>query len=177
MQYVYPKVVILIGFAFCISALVHYQKMEKGANGCKTKSSKAPAAAGAAPGAAPGAAAPAGEAGAAGGDAAAPAAGETAASRTGASEGTELLVGGVLKDENTCGVFVCQNTEGDALIHYCQKPAPFEMCNGDGVSTVTPFPECCWKCVTYVSCASGDAKQGQTGQEGQSGAATPPAKI
>lgn len=32
MKYFYAKVVILISFAFCISALVHYQKMEKGGN-------------------------------------------------------------------------------------------------------------------------------------------------
>ncbi|XP_023173491.2 uncharacterized protein LOC111601226 [Drosophila hydei] len=100
----------LLSCVLCASALVHYQKMDKGKNGCRTK--------------------PSGKL---------------------YDEPAEIKVGGILKDENTCGIYVCQNTEGDALIHY-QRPVPFEMCSFDGVSTVTPFPECCWKCVTYISC-------------------------
>ncbi|XP_034476664.1 uncharacterized protein LOC117783385 [Drosophila innubila] len=97
---------ILIGLISWSTALVHYKKLEKGANGCLL-------------------------------------------------DGKELEVGGTAKDPNTCGVYVCQNTEGDSLIHYCQKPAPFANCANDGVSTVTEFPQCCWMCVNYVSC--GDA--------------------
>ncbi|EDW10002.1 uncharacterized protein LOC6580209 [Drosophila mojavensis] len=105
----------LLSFVWCATALVHYQKMDKGTNGCKPKPE---------PDAKPD------------------------------DEIIELKVGGVLKDKNTCGIYVCQNTHGDALIHYCQKPVPFEMCSTDGVATDTPFPECCWKCVGYVSCDS-----------------------
>ncbi|KAH8371960.1 hypothetical protein KR093_009514 [Drosophila rubida] len=67
-------------------------------------------------------------------------------------EGKDIEVGGKEKDPNTCGVYVCQNKQGDSLIHYCQIPAPFQHCKANGVSTVTDFPECCWMCVTYVSC-------------------------
>ncbi|XP_070069944.1 venom peptide MmKTx1-like isoform X2 [Drosophila takahashii] len=31
--------------------------------------------------------------------------------------GNDLKVGETEKDENTCGVYVCQNDRGDALIH------------------------------------------------------------
>ncbi|XP_034107091.1 uncharacterized protein LOC132791528 [Drosophila nasuta] len=95
--------VVLIGLISCSTALVHYMKLEKGANGC-------------------------------------------------IFEGQEIEVGGTAKDPNTCGVYVCQNKEGDSLIHYCQIPAPFQRCKELGVSTVTDFPQCCWMCVNYITC-------------------------
>ncbi|KAM8712148.1 hypothetical protein ACLKA7_012641 [Drosophila subpalustris] len=104
------------------TALVHYKKLEKGANGCKL------------------------------GD-------------------KEFGVGETVKDPNTCGVYVCQNTEGDSLIHYCQKPAPFELCQTDGVSTVTDFPQCCWMCVTYISCGEA-TKEPETGDSSGTTATT-----
>ncbi|KRF98110.1 uncharacterized protein Dwil_GK22021 [Drosophila willistoni] len=86
-----------------VNALVHYEKLEAGTNGCKGKSG-------------------------------------------------DIEVGGTQKDPNVCGVYVCQNTEGDALIHYCQQPAAYQDCEESGVSTVMEFPMCCWHCVTYVDC-------------------------
>ncbi|XP_023030601.2 uncharacterized protein LOC111518361 [Drosophila willistoni] len=73
-----------------------------------------------------------------------------------AQEG-EIKVGETLKDPNVCGVYVCQNKEGDALIHYCQRPATFANCpkTETGVSTVIDFPQCCWICVEYKDCGAG----------------------
>ncbi|KAH8299782.1 hypothetical protein KR044_005913 [Drosophila immigrans] len=67
-------------------------------------------------------------------------------------DGNQMEVGGSVKDPDTCGVYVCQNEEGDSLIHYCQIPAPFQHCKENGVSTFIEFPQCCWMCVTYVTC-------------------------
>ncbi|ALC42110.1 CG34460 [Drosophila busckii] len=67
-------------------------------------------------------------------------------------DGKEMKVYGETQDKNTCGVIVCQNTEGHALIHYCQIPAAFEACNTNGVLTTVDFPECCWKCVKWHNC-------------------------
>ncbi|XP_016967678.2 venom peptide MmKTx1-like [Drosophila biarmipes] len=77
--------------------------------------------------------------------------------------GNDLKVGETEKDENTCGVYVCQNDKGDSLIHYCQLPATFQECSDEGVSTVLPFPECCWICVEWEDC---DAGGGDGGGEG-----------
>ncbi|XP_032590746.1 uncharacterized protein LOC6559617 [Drosophila grimshawi] len=130
MKYFHQIIGILMGYGLCIRALVHYEKLEKGENGCKSK------------------------------------------------EGAEMKVGEVVDDPLTCGVFVCQNVDGDALIHYCQKPAPFENCLTDGVSTITPFPECCWKCVNYIECdaaAGNDAGgAGGGGDAGRAAAGLPP---
>ncbi|KAH8416305.1 hypothetical protein KR222_006389 [Zaprionus bogoriensis] len=112
MNYICVRFVILLGMILQGQALVHYVKLEKGENGCKT------------------------------------------------TDGKELKVGETADDPNVCGVFVCMDTNGDTLIHYCQIPASFEYCSSDGVSTVTPFPECCWKCVDYVACGSTPGESG-----------------
>lgn len=58
----------------------------------------------------------------------------------------------------------------------CQSPASFQECEDDGVSTVLPFPECCWICVDYADCDSEDqevegkrVKAGDTGETPKNG--------
>ncbi|KAH8321858.1 hypothetical protein KR067_006926, partial [Drosophila pandora] len=102
----------LVSYVFCcctsIYALVHYIKLEKGANGCKT----------------PG------------------------------ENSVDFDVGAYAQDENVCGAYTCHSLEGDALIHYCQRPVTFAECNETGVATNVDFPQCCWMCVLYTECSS-----------------------
>ncbi|KAH8328822.1 hypothetical protein KR074_001144, partial [Drosophila pseudoananassae] len=104
-------------FCFCASAyaLVHYIKLEKGANGCKTP------------------------------------------------QGVDFKVGAYEQDENVCGAYTCQSENGDALIHYCQRPVTFAECNDTGVSTGTDFPQCCWTCVRYVECEDSSGNSSSSG--------------
>ncbi|XP_030372505.1 uncharacterized protein LOC115622637 [Scaptodrosophila lebanonensis] len=92
--------------------------------------------------------------------------------------GKELAVGEAMEDPNTCGVIVCQNTNGDALIHYCQRPASFQDCPTTGVSTIHEFPQCCWMCVNYINCGGGgggaEARDEGGDDDGVGDAATTP---
>ncbi|TDG40302.1 hypothetical protein AWZ03_013274 [Drosophila navojoa] len=193
------NVLTLLSLALCANALVYYTKMDKGANGCKPKSSAAgkPEKPGSpdptnAPnptdptkpserrarddtGKAPDQGPPAEPGGtdSSGGGTDSSGGGGGGGGEGGGGGGGEIKVGEFVNDENTCGVNVCQNTEGDALVLYCQKPAPFEMCSTDGVSTKTPFPECCWTCVAYTNCEetdrTGTGGGGDTGDGGDGG--------
>ncbi|ALC42108.1 CG34460 [Drosophila busckii] len=64
----------------------------------------------------------------------------------------ELAVGAMEQDNLTCGIVVCQNKQGLALVHFCQKTVAFANCEDDGVLTTGTFPDCCWQCVNMVDC-------------------------
>ncbi|XP_017078467.1 uncharacterized protein LOC108112740 [Drosophila eugracilis] len=69
-------------------------------------------------------------------------------------DGKEILPGDFVQDDKSCGVIVCQNKEGDALIHYCQIPVSFANCAYTSMLTDKDFPECCWMCSSWIDCGS-----------------------
>ncbi|KRK00155.1 uncharacterized protein LOC6531353 [Drosophila yakuba] len=125
---------LLVAIAFLITstsvgALVHYMKLEKGQNGCKSP------------------------------------------------KGTEMAVGDVEQDEKSCGAITCQNTEGDAFVHFCQIPATFAECVDTAVLTDVDFPQCCWTCAAWANCDGGGAAgaEGAPPGDGAPPADAPPA--
>ncbi|XP_043644822.1 uncharacterized protein LOC122614326 [Drosophila teissieri] len=108
-----------------VGGLVHYMKLEKGQNGCKSP------------------------------------------------KGAEMAVGDVEQDDKTCGAITCQNTEGDAFVHFCQIPATFAECVDTAVLTDVDFPQCCWTCAAWANCDGGGAAGAEGGAPPPDGA--PPA--
>ncbi|EDW10000.2 uncharacterized protein LOC6580207 [Drosophila mojavensis] len=63
-----------------------------------------------------------------------------------------LNAGEEINDDKTCGIFVCQDDDGNGLYQFCQSPVNFANCEFDLVNTKGQFPDCCWECVTGIPC-------------------------
>ncbi|KAH8234333.1 hypothetical protein KR038_007713 [Drosophila bunnanda] len=67
-------------------------------------------------------------------------------------DGKELKIGEFVQDDNVCGALRCESLDGKANIMYCQVPVYYAQCRSSYISTIEPFPRCCWTCVIVIDC-------------------------